>query len=39
MDVAAFGVWQAILIAILAQLWVLLRLLVFFFDFETSALG
>lgn len=39
MDMAAFGVWQAVVVvAILALLLALLRLLVFSFDFWTSAL-
>jgi hypothetical protein len=38
MDMAAFGVWQAVVVAILALLLAQLRFLVFFFEFETSSL-
>jgi hypothetical protein len=40
MDMAAFGVWQVVVVVvpILALLLALLRLVVFVFDFETSAL-
>jgi hypothetical protein len=38
MDMAAFGVWQAVVVASLALLLALPRLLVLFFDFETSTL-
>lgn len=40
MDMAAFGVWQevVVVVAILALLLALLQLLFFVFDFETSAL-
>jgi len=40
MDIAAFGVWQVVMVVvlILALLLALLRLVIFVFDFETLAL-